>query len=218
MKRFTLLACVSLTAVTLSSQMAAAEDFKPYVSLFGGASLLNPVNTVTPGNTPYSVKTNTGYLIGGAVGLKWNDMLRTELELSHGSNNANSYNIKGGAFNPASGLISATYLLGNVWLDIPTQTAFTPYIGGGLGVGWATADVSYNGNISGYGSNASGGALAYQVGAGVKYNVSQNIDLDIGYRFKGLGKTNFNDRDGTGFYNQATLNSHNIQVGLTFSF
>jgi opacity protein-like surface antigen len=216
MNRFTLLACVSLTAVTLSSQMAAAEDFKPYVSLFGGASFLNPVNTAS--TYAYSVKTNTGYLIGGAVGLKWNDMLRTELELSHGSNNANSFKFNGGAFDPASGPISATYMLGNVWLDIPTQTAFTPYIGGGLGVGWATADVSFNGNIFGYGPNKSGGALAYQVGAGVKFNVSQNIDLDIGYRFKGLGKTDFYDLDGFGFYKQATLNTHNIQVGLTFNF
>ena len=224
-KKSAILAAVSMTAISLISASATAADvaapadtgFKPYVSVFAGVSFLNPVNTVYDyKSTPYSVKTNTGYLLGGAIGVKWNAMLRTEIELSHSSWNANSYNYDGGALALASGPISATYLLGNVWVDIPTQSAFIPYVGGGLGIGWAWADVSFNNADYGYGSGGSG--LAYQLGAGVKFAVSDHVDIDLGYRFKGLSNINFPDRDGHGNYNGATLNSHNIQLGLTYHF
>ena len=224
-KKSAILAAVSMVAISLVSASATAADvaasadtgFKPYVSVFAGASFLNDVNTIYDfDSTPYTVKTNAGYLLGGAVGVKWNDLLRTEVELSHNRWNANSFNDSGGSFAPASGPISTTYLLGNIWLDIPTQSAFTPYVGGGLGVGWAWADVSFDGNTYGYGSG--GSAMAYQLGAGVKFAVNDQFDIDLGYRFKALSSVNFPDRDGSGNYNGATLNSHNIQLGLTYHF
>lgn len=219
---------VSIAAMELGAQSAVAADmspppagpsYQPYISLFAGASFLNNVDTVfSSSGTPYTVKTNMGYLIGGAVGVDWNNMIRTEIELSHSAWTANSYNASGGAFVPASGNISATYLLGNVWLDIQTQSAFTPYVGGGVGVGWANADVSFNGGTGGYGSGVSS-ALAYQLGAGVKFAISDQLDLDVGYRYKGLGNIDFNDRSGSGFlFNGARLNSHNVQIGLTYRF
>jgi opacity protein-like surface antigen len=224
-KKSAILAAVSITAISLVSASAMAADvaapadmgFKPYVSVFAGASFLNDVNTIYDSpSAPYSVKANTGYLLGGVIGLKWNKLLRTEIELSHSSWNANSFKSSAGALYPASGSISAAYLLGNVWLDVPTQSAFTPYVGGGLGVGWAWADVPFNGNKYGYGSG--GSAMAYQLGAGVKIAVSDQVDLDLGYRFKALSSINFADRDGSGNYNGATLNSHNIQLGVTYQF
>ena len=221
-----MLAAVSLSSMTLSAATGLAADagvapdsgYRPYVSVFGGASFLNDVNTVSSGGDNYSVKTDTGYLIGGAIGLKWNEILRTEIELSHMSNNANSYHYNGNPFSPASGPIRQTYLLGNVWLDLPTGSSFTPYAGGGLGVGWADADVSFAGN-RGYGASTSGTSFAYQVGGGIKFNFSENIDLDLGYRYKGMTNVNFNDNKGNNFeFNGANMNSHNVQLGLTFSF
>ena len=228
-KKSAILASVSMAAFSLVSasamaaQVAAPADtgFQPYVSVFAGASFLNDVNTIyntnyAPNSTPYSVKTNTGYLLGGAIGVKWNAMLRSEIELSHSSWRARSESCSFYGILPASGPISATYLLGNIWLDIPTQSAFTPYVGGGLGVGWASADVSFNGKKYGYGYG--GSALAYQLGAGVKYALSDRVDIDLGYRFKALSSLNFPDRDGYGNYTGAKLNSHNIELGLTYHF
>jgi opacity protein-like surface antigen len=224
-RKSAILAAVSMTALNLALASATAADvaapadmgFKPYVSVFAGVSLLDDVNTIyDSGSIPYTVKTKIGYLLGGAIGLKWNNVLRTEVELSHSNWNASSFNNSSGGFYLASGPISATYLLGNVWLDIPTQSAFTPYVGGGLGIGWAWADVDLNGGGYGYGSG--GSALAYQLGAGMKFAVSDQVDIDFGYRFKAMSKINFPDRDGHGNYNGAMLNSHNIQVGLTYHF
>ena len=227
MGKFIILAASSLCALTLAATAGLAADatvapvsgYMPYVSIFGGASFLNNVNTVSSYAGNYSVKTDTGYLIGGAIGLKWNEMLRTEIELSHMSNNANSYNKNGGSFYAASGPIRQTYLLGNVWLDLPTGSSFTPYAGGGLGVGFADANVTFIGLLPGYGSRTSGASLAYQVGGGIKFSLSEKIDLDLGYRYKGMTNVNFTDNQGANFqFNGANLNSHNVQLGLTFKF
>jgi opacity protein-like surface antigen len=214
---------VAVSAMGLiSSQASAADAVDPitglpmYVSVFGGASFLNPVKTDFYGSQ-YTVKSKTGYILGGAIGVKWNDMIRSEIELSHSSWTAKSYaSSAGGPFNRASGNISATYLLGNVWLDWNNDSAMTPYVGGGLGVAWADADTSFFGNTYGYGPGEAG--LAFQLGAGVKYDVTESIAIDVGYRFKGVKGIDFDDNDGSGVYEDADLNSHNVQVGLTFSF
>jgi opacity protein-like surface antigen len=215
----------AFASLSLASPQAGAADIDPvtgypiYISIFGGASFLEDVDTTTPGNFNYSVNTKTGFLIGGAVGLKWNDIIRTEIELSHTRSKAKSYTFGLGAPNgpfPAQGPISATYLLGNIWADLNTDSAFTPYVGGGLGIGWADGDTSFSGLGFGYGPGESG--LAFQLGAGVKYDMSESFSIDLGYRYKGLKNIDFEDNDGSGAYNGGDLFSHNVQVGLSFNF
>ncbi len=216
-----LITTVALGALTLGSQASYAADpvsvesgFRPYISVFAGASFMNDVNTVSSGSSPYTARFNTGYIIGGAVGAKWNDMLRTELELSHSSVGARDFSYSGGAFSPASGNLNATYLLANVWLDVPTHSQITPYIGGGIGYGWANANLTFNGN-PGY-TNGTGG-LAWQLGAGVKYSINEHLDFDLGYRYKALDNINFVNAGGTSYFG-GNLRSHNIQLGLTYNF
>lgn len=216
-----LISSVALAGLTLGSQASFAADpvasemgFRPYISVFAGASLMNDVNTVSSSGSPYTARFNTGYIIGGVVGAKWNDMLRTELELSHSNVGARDYSYNGGAFSPASGSLGATYLLANVWLDIPTHSQLTPYIGGGIGYGWANADLKF-GKSPGY-TNGNGG-LAWQLGAGVKYSINEHLDVDLGYRYKALDNIDFVNAGGTSYYG-ANLRSHNIQLGLTYNF
>jgi opacity protein-like surface antigen len=58
-------------------------------------------------------------------------------------------------------------ILGNVYFDIPTGTVLTPYLGAGFGYGWAT-------NIDG---------VALSAMAGIDVGLSDNVTLDIGYRY-----------------------------------
>jgi opacity protein-like surface antigen len=214
-----LLSGVALSMLVLAAVPAQAEDmaFKPYISVFAGKGLLDPVDTSKLGAIPYSFLSETGYLLGGAIGLQVSDHLRAEIEVSHGVNPGEGYIFFANAVKPATGTFSTTYLLANIWLDIPTDTSFTPYVGGGLGAGWASGDLTFNSNGFGYADNVSGAALAYQVGVGVKLNVSENVSLDVGYRFKGIGSTDFGDRHG-GVYYGGKMASHIVQVGLTYKF
>ena len=96
---------------------------------------------------------------------------------------------------PATGDLSATYLLANVWADVARFGQATAYVGGGLGAAYVTADTSFNGSPDwGYGKGEWG--FAGQLGAGVTYAIAQNIDLDLGYRFKAVTDIDFDDMNG----------------------
>ena len=215
MNRTSLITCVSVAAIALAAPAASAAEFTPYVSVFGGASLLNDLHIADSG-TQYTWHFNGGYILGGAVGVKWNELLRTELELSHAVWSANhwTHTGDGGYAGAASGNLQATYLLGNVWFDVPTNGMVTPYVGGGLGVGWANADVTGLKAASLLGGNS---GLAFQLGAGLKFAVSESVDVDLGYRFKHITNITFSDQNGNP-WTPTNLVSHNFQLGVTLKF
>ncbi|MCL2763616.1 MAG: porin family protein, partial [Treponema sp.] len=86
-------------------------------------------------------------------------------------------------------------LFANVYYDINTGTKFTPYVGAGMGAGfirtkgygdwgWATFDTGSK-TVTNF---------AWNVGLGLGYQITNNVTLDVGYRFADLGKvqTNWN--------------------------
>jgi opacity protein-like surface antigen len=101
--------------------------------------------------------------VGGGAGYRFNDNLRTDLRLDW----AGDYNIGGGDD------IAVTTILGNLYFDIPTGTMVTPYLGAGAGYGWGAVDG---------GSDKDG--FAYALMAGIGVDVSENMVLDVGYRFR----------------------------------
>ena len=231
LSKLSLLASVGAGAVALLSAQAGAVDHPLYISMFGGASMLNDVNTINQeGKEPYSVGFSTGYIIGGVIGAQLTDRLRAEAELSHAVWQANHMSVTArteeGHRNyagTATGPLNATYLLANVWYDLPTGGTVTPYIGGGAGVGWANANLRFSQSDpvegepgDGYGNGGMG--FAYQLGAGFRVPLSEKLELDAGYRLKGITGINFKSVDRESPYNGANLISHNFQIGLTFQF
>jgi opacity protein-like surface antigen len=206
-----------------AADVAVPEDHGFYVSLFAGASFLDDVDTnvsLTGYDYGYSVDTKTGYIVGGALGMRIWDPLRAEVELSYARWKAKSYDYQFGDFRTngdASGHLSATYLLGNLWIDIPTHSGFTPYVGGGAGVAWVDADTSFNGQPLGYGDGEAG--FAFQLGAGVKLDITEEVALDVGYRYKGILDVDFEDAGGApDDFKGGDLYSHNVQAGVVFKF
>lgn len=221
-----LLAATAILALNLFLADARAADVTPaeasgfYVSLFAGASFLDDVDTKVDFGTydrDYSVDTKTGYLLGGAIGMRIWDPLRAEIEISHARWKAKSFDYENTLTYSASGHLSATYLLGNLWIDIPTHAAFTPYVGGGAGVAWADGDSKFEGEDIGYDDGELG--FAFQLGGGIAFAVTDQLSLDVGYRFKGILDIDFDNGIGApqGFEG-GDLYSHNVQAGVTFGF
>jgi opacity protein-like surface antigen len=108
------------------------------------------------------------------------------------------------------GTISNFAVMVNGYYDVPTGTAITPFIGGGIGYG--TTNVSGITNISIFGQNItpvpSGGSnsgIAYQVKAGANYALSANNDVYVQYRyFTGSG--------------DSTYSTNNLELGTKLSF
>jgi len=83
----------------------------------------------------------------------------------------------------------------------------SPYVGGGLGVGFVNVDVD---SIEGVGLDASGDetGFAYQLGGGLMWSLTDNVALDLGYRWRGVMLDDY-DED---------LNSNNVLLGLNVGF
>ena len=101
--------------------------------------------------------------VGGGAGYRFNDNLRTDLRLDW----AGDYEVAPDAD------LSVTTVLGNLYFDMANDTMFTPYLGAGAGYGWTSNDG---------GGDDDGVAFALMAGVGI--DMTDNITLDLGYRFR----------------------------------
>jgi opacity protein-like surface antigen len=111
-------------------------------------------------------KDDEAFVGGGGIGYQYNDMFRMDLTADY----AGKYKIAPGAE------ISTTTLLGNAYLDFANDTMFTPYVGAGLGYGW----------VNGSGTAADKDGLALGAAAGIGIDLTSNLTVDVGYRFRDI--------------------------------
>jgi len=189
--------------------VAEAGDW--YVSLFGGGVWMPTVEADYYGYD-YVSDPDFGYALGITVGTKVFDYLRIEGELSGTINSIDEvYSEFEDDTYDIDGSISSVYLLGNAWFDLDTGSGFTPYIGGGIGAAYVNVDLDFSDNLDGY-------AFAYQLGAGVKVDVADNVALDLGYRYKAIPDITVTEVGEDDDELDLDLSSHVVQAGLTFKF
>jgi opacity protein-like surface antigen len=154
-----------------------------YISVFGGYALATTLSGVSTQSTfNLSVPLGSGYIVGGAVGTHLGDNLRIEGELSYVSHSATgTIFASGNGAGTVTGNTGTAYLLGNLWADLDTGSGFTPYVGGGLGLAAIMPNMTID---SGGTYTTTAFAPAAQLGAGVKFNVGDNMSVDFGYRAK----------------------------------
>ena len=128
---------------------------------------------------------DSNFALGGGVGYRINDNLRTDLRADY----AGKYSVAPGAD------MSVTTVLGNLYWDIPTSTVVTPYLGAGAGYGWGIVD---------NGKDKDGAAFALMAGVGV--DITENMVLDVGYRFRDIMSSGSDPME------------HQILAGLRFQF
>ena len=122
---------------------------------------------------------------GGGVGYQFNPNMRADVTADW----AGDYGVAPGAD------MSTTTVLGNLYFDWANDSAFTPYVGAGLGYGWI--DDTPSGSDSG---------IAYGLAAGVSMGLTDNIDLDVGYRFRDVMISGSDPQE------------HQISAGVRFNF
>jgi opacity protein-like surface antigen len=98
------------------------------------------------------------------IGYQWNEFLRTDARADW------SGPYEDGAVN-----LETTTLTANAYIDLPITTTVTPYVGAGVGWGW----------MDGGGSGDDSG-LAYSFMIGSGFSLTDNIELDAGYRYRGI--------------------------------
>ena len=227
-----LLMAAAAGAMTLGVASAQAADVEPvaapaewYVSLFGGASFLEDVSTEYDNDGPetYDIdaQTDVGFIIGGAIGTHLTEDLRVELEVAYSENDVDGIHYsgpKGSGSYDGEGSFGILTFMGNLWYDAPLDMELKPYIGGGLGVAIVDADsVGYaNPDFEEYDSSEV--AFAFQVGAGLRWMMSDNITLDVGYRLRGIDGPTFEPGEDGDDNDADLILSHNIIAGVTVGF
>jgi opacity protein-like surface antigen len=111
----------------------------------------------------------------------------------------------------------------NIWLDVDTGTAFTPYIGAGGGGALISYTISEDTPIPVLSKKVlSAWALAFQGGAGVVYQLTDAIGLDLGYRLFGIINPQLKSTEEIADqYATATLGlllTHRVSLGVDIAF
>ena len=203
-----------------AADIAPQTTFHPYIGVFGGFDFLPGISGTEFFWGSGTLNTKVGDFAGITLGANLSENWRAELELSRSYNGINNFTFNSGSVNTyAGGGINQTYALANVWYDFRNDSALTPYVGGGLGAGWADGNLDLN--DGGFIRATSSTALAFQLGIGVTYDVGDKLSLDLGYRFKGMTGLNpviTTSNPVAPTVDQNNIGSHNFQIGLTLKF
>ena len=140
---------------------------------------------------------------------------RTELELAKQRTDiGNDSRVFGNVSDTVTGdKIDVTTVMVNAYYEIPVTEAFAFYGMGGLGYGKNDAKVTYTDTlgsqtVSRTGADFSDNVLAYKLGAGMTYNIADNMAADLGYEYLGLSDGGV----------AQSINGHNVVASFRFKF
>lgn len=205
-----MLVAAALCSMLLTvSTVAIAADGKGYVGISAGLFIPNESTMTDDVGDTAKATFKPGALFSGALGYAAGNGLRMEAELAYRSGEMDKLKIMDLEAKVDSD-VSVTSLMANVYYDIKTGSFVTPYVGAGLGI--AKVDVG-KGTFRGVTlwESDDDTVMAYQIAAGVGFAVSQNVTIDLGYRFFGTQNAQFEFTD-------AEVSSHNVTLGARFLF
>lgn len=225
--------CIAAVALMLLCCLPAlAEDsgLRPYVEVKGGGAftrieaIRNTSSVANPAQPSKGSQEDLVGVLGGAVGVNAKSLglpMRAELEYAWRSDL--DYNARPTFVNAAtptsfkSHLNSQTLFL-NLYYDIETGTAFTPYVGAGIGWAWnrteATGTVIATGASRDYTKTTDD--FAWNIGAGCAYRLTDNWKVEAGYRYVNLGKVVWGDSQSQ--LTSKDITGHEVLLGLRYQF
>ena len=221
MKRISLVLSLLLLVFCSTVAMAADEETSGfYVGILGGYVMPKDMG-VTPkdGSTQNDIAMDKGDLAGIKVGYipPVAKYLATELEYNYSKNsfdNGKQYTDSGGSYtlDGTTNNMHAFFL--NLKLRYP-EGSFHPYIGIGPGYSWVKqGDVTLRAT-GGSGTMAGGTSsqFAYQLLAGLDYDITKNWGVGIGYKYVQV-KPSF----GGDLNADIDYKAHVVTLGVNYSF
>ncbi|MGI9413217.1 MAG: outer membrane protein [Hyphomicrobiales bacterium] len=219
MKRLLLAGTSACCLLGAASAVQAQEGF--YVGGAGGFNFAEDLEMgdVNPccGPGDREIDFDDGFAVLGALGYMFASGFRVEGEASYRENDVDSVTVQGEGTTPRSGDVGVFALMANGWYDIEVVDNVQIHLGGGIGVGFLSADVN---DVSVFGptrrldDNAT--VFAYQLGGGVAYVLDNGVAFTADYRFFGTTDPDLDvstgggnvDADADGYH------SHSILFGI----
>lgn len=194
-----------------------AQNSGPYLGLYVGGQFLTPSeNSDSLGtfNLEYQAAPSGSVVLGWELEPGSNiGEGRVELEYTRRSNRLDQAEFSDGKVD-ADGDVTADSLLLNAFGVYRSKSAWTPYLGAGLGIARITAaDLTVTGQPL---SDDDALVFAYQFGAGVDIALTESLTLDLGYRLFSTVKAKLKEASGEEF--KMEYLSHSAMLGLRWSF
>lgn len=200
---------VSALALIAATPALAEQKQGPYIGLGGIYVMPEDSDTdQTPGTAfDGDVEWDDGWGAVGSLGYAFGNGLRTELELSYRSNDADSIGNAdlGGSVSSMAGMVNVLY-------DVDFGLPFKPYIGAGVGGARVNFDEVTNGATV---IDDGGFDFAWQGIAGASYSLNDSTDLTLDYRYFSVPEVEL--QNGGNSYD-TDYNTHNVVLGVRFTF
>jgi opacity protein-like surface antigen len=203
--------------------------------------------------SPYDLKgiqnsVSDQVFVGAGIGYQLNPWLRFDVTGEYRTKTDWQYTDKGGqvcndatgicgyGYNISKGQFSSIVGLANAYFDLGTWYGITPFVGGGVGfahhmfgnsfdIGAGSSTGAVTGVAGGFGMGPTHDqtSLAWAIHAGLGYDVTPNLKLELAYRYLNMGEaetgrvgcagTCSSNSFGT-IYKLKELESHDIKIGM----
>jgi len=196
--------CAIVMVLMMISGMAVASGDSEGLYLKGGLAYTSPVDaTINGTNLGTSLDSDLGYKL--AVGYDFGQMFRIEGEWLYQKNDAENINVSSiGKKNITNSNIAYNAILVNGIVDFMVADNIGMY--GVGGIGWGDVDASL------YSGGADDSGLAWKIGFGAFYDITENWVVDLGYEYLVFDNV---DLDGAELKD---LESHNIVASVIYKF
>jgi len=169
------------------------------------------------------------FFLGAGIGYEWNNWLRFDVTGEYrGRTQVNArgvYDPVTGQGDAYQGYLKSWVFLANAYVDLGTWNCFTPFVGVGVGAAHNQlvdfVDMGIGTTGAGFGRNSSEWHPAWALYAGVAYNVSKTLKVELAYRYLNYGSiTDTIDCIGgciPDSYKLSKLYSNDIMLGLRWT-
>lgn len=216
MKKILLTSLVATLAVSAANAMTVSPYIGAHMS-YNNSEIETTYKAagIELGTETTKFSGNLGY--GAALGAKFDFgymiSARAEAEFSRTHVKADvEYTAPGVSKSETMANVTDNIALFNVYGDIDTTTAFTPYISAGIGYHWAKEGESNNDN---------GGKvhdMAWQLGAGISYAANEHVSLDLGYRYLRADWDEDWTDEGVKKEADTDFTTHQVRFGAKYTF
>jgi len=181
-----------------------------YFEGFGGVLFLDDLSG--HGGARLDAEFDTGWLAGGTLGYALMPGLSLEVEGVTGEADLEGLSINGNRSRSFSGDLGYTQVAVNLIYEFGPQNPITPYVGFGIGAGFADADFHYSGSRL----NDDDAAFLYQFIGGVNMDIAPNAKFFAEYRFGSLDEFTLGRSGGGVTFDE--LESHQALFGVQITF
>jgi opacity protein-like surface antigen len=200
-------------AVCLGTMPALPAAARLYVEANGGFPSNDPATLFDDDSagTDFEFDLDTNSAFSVAIGTdSW--FTRSELELTFRDTEGVLLNTDPPSADAGSGSFDNISLMSNLYLDVPVGLGFELFAGGGVGAVMFDGDASGSGSLDTADFDDAGYGFAYQLRAGVLYNVTPNVGLSAGYRYWRSGEIDFDE------FELDNVEVHSVDLGLRITF